>query len=367
MGVVRKGIDVSEHQGKIDWAKVAADGVEFAIIRCGYGKDIARQDDKYFEQNYAGAKAHGIKVGVYLYSYAKDADSARSEAAHVLRLLKGKTLDLPVYYDLEESGLEGNYVEHANIFGDIVEGAGYWVGVYSGAWHWKNTLKDLTRFTKWIASWGKNTTTDLDRYADVSVPSGAEIHQFSAVGKVDGIKGNVDLDVMYRDLVSDIAVWAGKQTDNYVTVDGDTVATVTAKTGADVSALKVVPGQTVKMVKPDVFDWSKIKHFDREEFRCKCGGKHCDGYPAEPEPKLVKLCEQVREHFNAPFIISSGVRCVVHNANVGGVTNSRHKRGKAVDFRIRGKTAAEVLAYVKTLPVRYCYDIDGTYVHMDVE
>ena len=115
-------------------------------------------------------------------------------------------------------------------------------------------------------------------------------------------------------------------------------------------------------------NWEEVKYFDRSEFKCNCGGKYCTGFPAEPHPLLVKVADRVREHFGAAAIISSGVRCETHNANVGGVSNSRHLNGKAMDFRISGKTAAQVLAYVQAQPeIRYAYDIDGTYVHMDVE
>ena len=114
--------------------------------------------------------------------------------------------------------------------------------------------------------------------------------------------------------------------------------------------------------------WENIRYFSRSEFKCKCGGAYCDGFPAEPEQLLIEQADQVREHFGAPAVVTSGVRCEVHNANVGGVAGSRHKLGKAMDFRIEGKPAATVLAYVKMLPgIRYCYAIDGSHVHMDVE
>ena len=117
---------------------------------------------------------------------------------------------------------------------------------------------------------------------------------------------------------------------------------------------------------PDDF-WDSIKHFEREEMKCRCGGKYCDGFPAEPSYKLMKLADQVREHFGAPAIVSSGVRCEKHNANVGGVANSRHKTGTAIDFCIKGKAASVVLAYVqKQSATHYAYAIDGSYVHMDV-
>lgn len=114
--------------------------------------------------------------------------------------------------------------------------------------------------------------------------------------------------------------------------------------------------------------WDEIKYWTREEFRCQCGGKFCDGFPAEPDEQLVRLAENARVHFGRPGHRSSGLRCKTWNAIQGGVANSRHLTGKALDFRIEGRTAAQVLAYVKTRPgVRYAYDIDGTYVHMDVE
>lgn len=119
----------------------------------------------------------------------------------------------------------------------------------------------------------------------------------------------------------------------------------------------------------DVF-WDGIKYFTKDEFACKCkqyGRAYCNGYPVEPSQKLVKLAEKVRMHFNAPITVSSGIRCKQHNINQGGVANSRHTLGTAMDFAVRGKTAAQVLAYVKTLPeVAYCYAINNEYVHMDV-
>lgn len=112
--------------------------------------------------------------------------------------------------------------------------------------------------------------------------------------------------------------------------------------------------------------WSDIRYFTRGEFACKCGG-FCDGFPAEPERKLVMLAEDVRQHFGAAAIVTSGVRCSRHNANVGGVSNSRHLSGKAMDFRISGRTAADVLGYVNQLTdIRYAYAIDAQHVHMDI-
>ena len=109
------------------------------------------------------------------------------------------------------------------------------------------------------------------------------------------------------------------------------------------------------------------KYWSREEFRCRCGGKYCNGFPAEPDHDLVNILDIVRERAGRPGHRSSGLRCEVWNELQNGVANSRHKTGKAMDFRLEGHTAAQTLAIVRTVPgVRYCYDIDGTYVHVDV-
>ena len=189
-----KLIDVSEHQGKIDWEKVEPH-IGGAILRCGYGMDIERQDDTYFKYNADECTRLGIPFGVYLYSYADNNEKAKSEAAHVLRLVKGYKLSYPIYLDLEESGTQNGAIERANIFGDIIEKAGYWCGVYANLNWWNNYLKGLERFTKWVAQYNK--TCD---YKGAHL----DIWQYSSKGKVDGIAGNVDMNECYRDFPAEI-------------------------------------------------------------------------------------------------------------------------------------------------------------------
>ena len=113
--------------------------------------------------------------------------------------------------------------------------------------------------------------------------------------------------------------------------------------------------------------WQGIRYFTRAEFRCPC--PRCGGFPVEPDETLVRLADQVREHFGAPVIVSSGVRCQAHNDELpGSVKNSYHLSGKAMDFCVHGVPGAKLLAYVKTLPgVNYAYQINGSdFVHMDV-
>lgn len=130
--------------------------------------------------------------------------------------------------------------------------------------------------------------------------------------------------------------------------------------------LKAVAG-LVKPVEKEELGWDGIKYFKRHEFKCKCG-KYCNGFPVEVDMRLVRIADDVRDHFGKPITVSSGIRCDTHNAKVGGVAKSRHKQGKAMDFRVSGIPSSVVLPYVQSKSgIRYAYAIDGNYVHMDVE
>ena len=113
--------------------------------------------------------------------------------------------------------------------------------------------------------------------------------------------------------------------------------------------------------------WKDIRFFSRNEpyIACPCG--KCGGFPTEPVEKLMRLADRVRAAAGVPMVPSSTVRCRAHNAAVGGVANSRHLTGCAMDFSLRGWSAERTLALVRQQKeVRYAYAIDGTHVHMDV-
>lgn len=108
------------------------------------------------------------------------------------------------------------------------------------------------------------------------------------------------------------------------------------------------------------------KNFSHIEFACPC--PRCGGFPKEPSETLVRLADQIRDHFGSPMIITSGVRCQAHNDELpGSAKNSYHIRGKAMDFYVSGKTSSQVLSYVNTIPHHYTYAIDSNCVHVDVE
>ena len=129
----------------------------------------------------------------------------------------------------------------------------------------------------------------------------------------------------------------------------------------------IATGEAPKRAESTGDFWDEIEFFDKSEFKCNCGGVYCDGFPAEPKEKLVRVADKVRRNLGAKATVSSGVRCTKHNKNVGGVPESRHLSGKAMDFRVVGKTASQLLAEVKKhSEIRYAYAIDGNYVHMDI-
>lgn len=114
--------------------------------------------------------------------------------------------------------------------------------------------------------------------------------------------------------------------------------------------------------------WDEIEYFTREEFRCKCGGKYCDGFPVEPKEKMVRIANQLRKNLGVPVDVISGLRCETWNRIQGGVENSQHMFGEAMDIRARGKSQAVVEAELDRIGgVRYHYPIKNSKnVHFDI-
>lgn len=193
--IFEKGIDVSEHQGKIDWKIAKERGIDFAIIRAGYGM-LESQKDKCFDFNYENAKANRIKVGAYWYSYAKSIQEAEQEADVFLSVVDGKQFEYPVYFDIEDKSQENLGVQLLTdivlAFCNRVQSKGYYVGLYCNP-NWINYKLDKERlkvFDKWLAHW---TTTPA--YGNEF----GGLWQYSASGKINGIATDVDLNYSYRD------------------------------------------------------------------------------------------------------------------------------------------------------------------------
>lgn len=194
------GIDVSKWQKEIDWDKVKNEGVDFAIIRCGYRGSVTGSlvEDPYFEQNIKGARAAGIKVGVYFFTQAVNEVEAVEEASMVISLVRDYELQYPVFIDTEGAGGNGradslNVEERTAVceaFCTTVKNAGLEAGVYASRSWYNNklTASTLESYAIWLAE-----------YRSVPLYQGYyQMWQYTSKGKINGINGNVDLNVSYR-------------------------------------------------------------------------------------------------------------------------------------------------------------------------
>ena len=192
------GIDVSEHQYDIDWQQVAADGIDFAIIRTGYRGYTSGglYEDKYFRQNMEGALNAGLQVGVYFFSQATSRREAHEEAAYVLEQIRDYRVTLPIVFDMEILG--ENYRTYnmsrrtlygaACAFCEDVKAAGHEPMIYMTQYlgYQKYTLRELSDYGFWFAEY----------YVDYpSFIYDIDIWQYSDTGSVAGVSGNVDMDV----------------------------------------------------------------------------------------------------------------------------------------------------------------------------
>lgn len=182
-----KGIDVSVYNGKIDWKKVKDDGTGFAMIRAGYGS-YASQSDAEFEANYSGAKAAGVPIGAYWFSYAASPEEAELEAKACLEVIKGKQFEYPIAYDIEnrfQAQLSVDTVDAIiNTFCKYLEDRGYFVSLYSYDSFLANHISEATRskYSVWAANLDGEPTVPYDMW------------QYSFDGVIDGIPNRTDLD-----------------------------------------------------------------------------------------------------------------------------------------------------------------------------
>lgn len=190
-------IDVSSWQTNIDYNKVKASGITAVIIRAGYGREVSQKDTE-FETHYKKAKSAGLKIGAYWYSYATSVADAKKEASACLACIKGKSFDLPVYFDMEESSQSAygktTLTNMATAFCDAVKSGGYRAGVYANL-NWFNNYLDYnklkSKYSIWLAQYYKTNELQCD------------IWQNASTGKIDGINGNVDTNIIFNtDVIS---------------------------------------------------------------------------------------------------------------------------------------------------------------------
>lgn len=203
----RFGIDVSRWQGSFDFARAKSkEGVEFAIIKAG-GADSGLYKDSQFEANYKKCVECGLPKGAYFYGNARSTAEAKNEAGYFLSLLKGKKFEYPVFYDVEGSMITKNdrntLTQIIKAFCSEMEAAGYWVGIYSSESFFNGEMNDgeLTRYTHWVARWGKSKPAPA---------SGAETQIWQFGGETNLIRSNkingqtCDQDYCYMDFPAKI-------------------------------------------------------------------------------------------------------------------------------------------------------------------
>lgn len=200
-----KGIDVSHYNTPIDWNKVKGQ-IDFAILKLGnMGDNKKFWLDNSFEHNYSECKRLGIPIGVYVYCYSNQIENARKAGEEVRNYLANKTLELPVYIDMEDNEIKGEgkakLLEIINAFNIEIEKGGKWAGVYANLDWFNNYLnKDAIkkRYTTWIAHYGANE----QKYNGIY-----DMLQYTSKGRVagcNGNNGNVDMNILYRDLIAEI-------------------------------------------------------------------------------------------------------------------------------------------------------------------
>ena len=198
------GIDVSRWQGDIDWSKVAADGITFAMIKCGGGDDGLYEDRK-FKQNIQGALANGIQVGIYFYSGATDAKTAYDEASFCINLIKDYQITYPVAFDWElKTGDYDQVTQACETFCNVVKSYGYQPMVYSNRNRWYDNFdgeKLAGKFKVWMACYWSEYYYTSTRWAYGDDLASFKWHydmwQYGVTDTVDGIDGYVDMNIAF--------------------------------------------------------------------------------------------------------------------------------------------------------------------------
>lgn len=331
-----RGIDVSNSQGNINWNAVKDSGVEFAIIRLGWGGNYSDQDDPLFAKNVSECERLNIPWGTYIYSYALNLDAVTGEIEHSLRMLKGKKPALGVWFDMEDldhykanHGL--NVYQSRRLITDMcikycetMKKNGYDAGIYANQDFFEHVMykNEISKYPFWLAYWASQPYMSC------------KIWQSTSKGKVPGISGNVDMDTLYGEDNKSSDAWVGIRT--------------------------FTKGKKEQL----------SKNFVSTEFDCH-GKGCCNSTPIDKQ--LIDILQNVRSHFNRPVNVNCGYRCPTHNSQVSGASKtSQHMSGRAADIVISGLHPITVARYIETIPgykgMIGCYTWDDSgqgFVHVD--
>lgn len=315
-----KGIDVSYHNGIIDWEKVKQ-SVDFAIIRAGYGKS---QMDKQFINNICDAHAAGLKTGIYWFIYAANTHEAILNAKKCEECIKGykNRITMRVWADWEYDSDKRNpqtkesRTAIVKAFCDYLAGKGYETGVYSNVDYLKGKFGDLSGYPLWLA-----------KYSGSKGNFNPFMWQYSSKGKISGISTNVDMNIYYGNMPSGKSNAESPVKEFSLKKDGSTYIS---------------------------------RNFKVSEFRCKDGS---DKILIDVDFVKSKL-QAIRDHFNAPVTINSGYRTESYNKKAGGASKSYHMTGQAFDIVVKCHTPEEVARYAQSLDIKGIIQYNS-FVHVD--
>lgn len=200
--VFSRGVDLSYHNGTVDFAALANDGADFVILRVGYLKNGKANKDEKFEEYYAAARKAGLDIGAYVYSYDTSADTLRKNTAEMLKALEGKTFEYPIYLDIEDATQkvlsEKTLMNICNTYCELLVENKYYPGIYSYLSFVESKLdteKLANHFEVWVAHYNESLekTYYIGQY---------NMWQYTEDGSIDGVSGEVDLNVCYKNYPS---------------------------------------------------------------------------------------------------------------------------------------------------------------------
>lgn len=337
--VYNKVYDLSVHNGMVDWDKLKEDGVDFVMLRAGYGKNNI---DERFYDNATACVRLGIPFGIYWFSYAYTADMAEQEAEYAIAAVSKYLLRCPISYDLEYdtvryASTKGVAIDKSlatqmvDAFCSRVERAGFEAWNYANKDYlqrmFDNTL--LNKYPLWFA-----------RYNDIPGRSGMVMWQRTSSGSVNGISGRVDMNFAYRELES-----IGHEAEALDTIEA-LPGTASYLVGRDGNKYFTLDGERT--------------NFKVKEFACKDGTDI-----VKVNRTLLQMLQQIREHFSKSVIINSGYRTIAYNSKAGGAKSSYHLNGQAADIRISGISPIKVAAYAESLGV-HGIGLYASFTHVDI-
>lgn len=219
------GIDVSHHNGKIDWKKVAASGRKFAVMKCQYEAQSHRIDET-FEYNYSEAGKYGLARGVYIYIASASIADPVADAKSLLKHLNGRTLEYGIWLDLEDKSLRKLDRTSINrlvyIYSNLFRAAGYYVGIYCN-YDWYYHVLDrrqlIQDFEFWIARYPKNDTGEYNSRSSLSSKQYSVAWQYSSKGKVPGVPTNCDCNVDFDGVVNLLANGTSKKSTRDIAIE----------------------------------------------------------------------------------------------------------------------------------------------------